>query len=467
MAQDELKAQISAFVDEVWEDVVKDIDRLVRINSVEDLSSAAPGQPWGKGPHDALVEACKIASELGLDAHDCDGYIGYADLAGESEKQLAMIAHTDIVPVGEGWDFDPLAVTRKDGYLVGRGVIDDKGPLVLALYAAHYFARQGKLLPYTLRCIIGTNEETSMGDVEWYLEHHPQPAFLFTPDADFPLCYGEKGGWSAIVTSAAIDGGQIVELDGGTVGNAIPGKATALVKADLSKLAPTERIAVEDAGEGLVRLVATGIGGHASKPQGTINAIALIVNYLLENGIGSAEERTFLELDQTLLATTDGSALGIATQDSYFDPLTIIGGTVRTVDGHFVQTLDSRYPTSITGEKITAAIERVATPAGASVECDLDMVPFVTDPTSAPIQTLIATYNEMCGKNAEPFTMGGGTYARHFERAASFGPNEPDAELPNWAHGEHSPNEAVSEELLKNSLRIYILALSRLMEQEL
>ena len=98
--------------------------------------------------------------------HDLDGYLGYADLEGASPRYIATIAHTDIVPLGLGWTVDPLDVTRRDGYLLGRGVLDDKGPFVLSLYAAHFFCRQvaetGQRLPYTLRCIIGNNEETGM-----------------------------------------------------------------------------------------------------------------------------------------------------------------------------------------------------------------------------------------------------------------------------------------------------------------
>ncbi|MDY2788272.1 MAG: Sapep family Mn(2+)-dependent dipeptidase [Atopobium sp.] len=467
MADEQLKQEIAEYVDRVWEDVIVDIDKLVQIESVENMDEAKPGEPWGHAPHEALVKACEIAQDLGLEAHDCDGYIGYADLKGAREDYIGLIGHTDIVPLGTGWTFDPLHVTRKDGYLLGRGVLDDKGPLVLAMYAAKYFIEKGEELPYTLRVIIGCNEETSMQDVEWYVENFPQPAFLFTPDADFPLCYGEKGGYSARILSDKVAGGKIVDFNGGIADNAIPNLATATVRANTADLTPTDRVSVEDAGDGLVKLTAHGIGGHASKPAGTINAIGLLVNYLLDNDLCDEGEREFLELDRIVLASTDGSSMGFATADKYFDPLTCIGGTMRTIDGRFEQTIDSRYPTTITGEEITVKVSELAAKHHATVECYLDMVPFVTDPESEAIQTLITTYNEVTGKNAEPFTMGGGTYARHFARAASFGPNDPDWEYPEWVHGEHSADEGVSEELMKQSLGIYILALSRLMKLDL
>ena len=376
------------------------------------------------------------------------------------------------MPLGTGWAFDPLAVTRKDGYLIGRGVIDDKGPWTLSLYACKFFAdrvrKTGEKLPYTLRCMVGCNEETMMHDVEWYLEHYPQPAFRFTPDAEFPLCYGEKGTYWGKFTSGDLgDDGEIVEFSGGTVPNAIPSLASATIRRSAAGLPAAERIDIEDAGEGLVRLTAHGIGGHASKPEGTVNAILLLVDYLLDNGIGTRAERDFLELEHRFLSTTDGSALGVASADEYFDPTTMIGGVVATEGGRFTQTLDCRYVTTMDEATITAAATELARAHGASYEPDKVAVPYVTDPTSEPIQTLIGVYNEMTGRDAKPFTMGGGTYARHFERAASFGPNDPELETPDWVHGEHSADEGIAEQQLKDALKIYILAIHRLMQLDL
>ena len=467
MADEKLKQEVDAYVDEVWEDVVADIDRLVRIRSVEDKAAAVPGMPWGPASHEALETAIGIASRLGLDAHDCDGYLGYADLPGKTDTQIATIAHTDVVPEGLGWHFDPFTVTRKDGYLVGRGVLDDKGPFVLSLYAAHFFQRQvertGEKLPYTLRCIIGNDEETTMADVDWYLERYPQPAFCFSPDADFPLICGEKGGWAGTIVSGPISD-VIVDFDGGTVGNAVAGEATAVVKADVASLKGTDRIDVEAAGDGLVKLTAHGIGAHASLPKGSINAIGLLVDYLLDNGLCSDAERKFLELEKLCFDSYDGSTLGIACQDEYFDPLTCIGGTIRTVDGHFEQTLDSRYPTSITGKEITERIGKLCSEHDCELRLDLDMVPFLTDPETPAMQTLVRTYNEYTGRNDKAFCIGGGTYSRHFKAGGSFGPNDPSFPMPEWVGSEHSADEGFSEEQLKRALEIYIVSVARLME---
>ncbi|MDO4850101.1 MAG: Sapep family Mn(2+)-dependent dipeptidase [Coriobacteriia bacterium] len=469
MSQEQLKHDVDAYVDEIWEDAVEDIRTLVKIESVEDLEHAEPGKPWGPASNEALVAAEKIASRLGLSVTDLDGYIGYADLPGERATCVATIAHTDIVPLGLGWTFPALDVTRKDGYLIGRGVLDDKGPFILSLYAAHFFARQveatGKKLPYTLRCIIGNNEETSMGDVPVYLERCGEPAFCFSPDADFPLICGEKGVYQGEFRSnEAIAGPVLAELDGGTVANAIPGLATALVRADAAALPAAGRIEVEPAGDGLTRVSAHGKGGHASLPAGTVNAIGLLARYLLANGLVDETNRAFVELQAALTEDTDGTHTGLAAHDEKFGPLTCIAGTVRTVDGHFVQTIDSRYPTSTTGEAITARMSELGAAHGCAYRALEDKVPFYIDPARPEIEALLSTYNEYTGEKAEAFCIGGGTYARKFKRACAFGPHVNRDDEPAWVGMEHGPDEGVSEADLKRALKIYIVSIARLME---
>lgn len=468
----QLEAQVDTYVDEVWEDVVEDIRALVRIDSVEDLEHAEPGKPYGPAAYEALHTGVEIAARLGLDAHECEGYIGYADVPGASETQIATIAHTDIVPTGIGWTVPALDVTRRDGYLLGRGVLDDKGPFVLSLYAAKFFAdqvaRTGEKLPYTLRCIVGNNEETGMADVEWYLAHYPAPAFAFSPDADFPLICGEKGIMHGKFVSEPLAGRTIVELDGGTVANAIPGLATALVKADAQELEPSDAVDVEPAGEGLAKLVAHGKGGHASLPEGTINAIGILATYMLDNLELDEDEVAFLSFIERTCSVSDGSTLGIASADDKFGPLTCIGGTIRTTaEGRFVQTIDSRFPTSITSEQMVETLSDVARTNATTFELDLVKEPFYVDPSSPEITTLVSTYNEYTGRDAQAFVIGGGTYARKFPKACAFGPHDPSFPDPEWVGMEHGPDEGVSEECLKRALKIYIVSIARLMELDL
>ena len=208
-----------------------------------------------------------------------------------------------------------------------------------------------------------------------------------------------------------------------------------------------------------------GKSGHAAMPQGTVNAIALIVNCLLESGVCTPAETAYLKVLQTLHAATDGSALGIAADDGFFDPLTIVGGTIRMEDGILRQSFDCRFPTNTNEQTMTAIMETVCGDV-AVLEQLHSRPPFYISADHPAIQALITTYNDVTGEGKGPFTMGGGTYARHFPLAVSFGPEHTDLALPDFAGPMHGANEGAPFEKLLEALKIYILALLRLQETD-
>ena len=239
------------------------------------------------------------------------------------------------------------------------------------------------------------------------------------------------------------------------------------MRADASTLPAAEGVVVTDAGEGTARIDAQGKAAHASLPHLGKSAIDLLVAYLLENDVCTADEKAFFELVRKLTSATDGSNLGIKTADEHFGELTVVGGTICMQDGRVKQTLDSRFPTSTTPEELTSALSALASEVGADCEVTRTVEPFLIDPESGYVQALLSAYNEATGEHAKPFTQGGGTYARKFSCAASFGPEMPWIEMPEWAGGMHGPDETVPEELLKKAFKIYALTIARLMELDL
>jgi len=458
-------ASIDAFAEQNRENILRDITRLVAVPSVE--GSAAPGAPFGAAPAAALETALAIAKELGLETYNADGYIGWAQTGpiAEEQKFLATITHVDVVPEGNGWDGDPFTVRVRDGWLLGRGVADDKGPGILCLYALKYLKESGAALRYPVRALLGANEETGMLDVEYYEKHFPMPAFCFTPDAEFPVCNGEKGGFNGRIVSPKLENAAITAFKGGVAVNAVPDRASCTVRVPAAALTQTRGVTFEEIPGGTI-IRGWGKSGHAAMPQGTDNAIARIVDCLLASDVCTPAETAYLKVLQTLHAATDGSALGIAADDGLFDPLTIIGGTIQMEDGVLAQSFDCRYPTNTDAEKLSAAMRAVC---GEAAElCDVtSRVPFYIEADSPAIQTLIKTYNEVTGENKTPFTMGGGTYARHFPYAVSFGPEHTDLPLPEFAGPMHGANEGANFDKLIEALKIYILALLRLQEVEL
>jgi len=48
---------------------------------------------------------------------------------------ILLVTHFDVVPAGDGWDFDPFTPFERDGKIFGRGASDDKGAIAAALAA--------------------------------------------------------------------------------------------------------------------------------------------------------------------------------------------------------------------------------------------------------------------------------------------------------------------------------------------
>ena len=144
-----------------------------------------------------------------------------------------------------------------------------------------------------------------------------------------------------------------------------------------------------------------------------------------------------------------------------FEPLTIIGGEIGLKDGHIFQSVDSRYPTTSSGDKLMALLEKNWEGLARVVKTG-DSVPFYMSLDNPAIQACIQAYNAVTGEGAKPYTIGGGTYARHFPNAVSFGPEHPERPAPDFAGPIHGVDEAACEDWMREALEIYILALLEL-----
>ena len=149
------------------------IRNLVRSRGLGDVNRRLP---YGAAPRAARDKTLERAAGMGLATRNCEGHIGYAELAGaDAEKYLATICHVDVVPEGNGWTQDPFQMEIRDGWMIGRGVADDKGPMVATLYALKFLKEEGVSLRYPIRALVGDNEETHMHDVDYYLANYPAP----------------------------------------------------------------------------------------------------------------------------------------------------------------------------------------------------------------------------------------------------------------------------------------------------
>ena len=218
---------------------------------------------------------------------------------------------------------------------------------------------------------------------------------------------------------------------------------------------------------GLWHITAHGIGGHAAHPQGTISAIGVLEDYLLEHELVSPKEAEFLRFAVKVPHASDGSLLGVDADDGFFTPLTVVSGMVYTEDAHLVQTLDFRFPTNTTAAKLQAALQAQAEGV-ALIEMGPAAAPFYKNPASKELRACLDAYHTVSGESGLPYTIGGGTYARHFPNAVGFGPEDPHpgAFRPAFVGSIHGANEAASFDELLEALKIYIVTLLNLEELE-
>lgn len=167
------------------------IRRMVAIESVE--SEALENAPFGIGPKQALDEVLKISDELGFKTVNIDNKVGYAQYGEGDGDYLGVFGHVDVVPLGEGWIHDPLGGEIENDRMFGRGVLDNKGPIMTNLYALYAMKELDIKFPIPIRIVFGTNEETGFKCVEHYLTKENPPVFGWTPDNKWPVVYGERG----------------------------------------------------------------------------------------------------------------------------------------------------------------------------------------------------------------------------------------------------------------------------------
>lgn len=93
-----------------------------------------------------------------------------------SKRPLLYLAHLDVVGAGprELWSTDPFKMTEKDGYLYGRGVVDDKAMGAIGIAVASDLKRRGLRLSRDLIVALTADEEAG-GDagIQWLLKYRP------------------------------------------------------------------------------------------------------------------------------------------------------------------------------------------------------------------------------------------------------------------------------------------------------
>lgn len=190
-----IRQQIQAQVKASQAALVAALRDLVAIESVR--GEARPQAPYGPGPKAALDKALEIAHTLGFQTKNIDNKVGYAQYGqadpNDPQAYYGIFGHVDVVPLGEGWKHGPLASEIEAGRIYGRGVLDNKGPILANLFALKILKDLGVEFPIPVRIVFGSNEETGFDCIKHYLTKEPAPRFGWTPDCKWPVVYGERG----------------------------------------------------------------------------------------------------------------------------------------------------------------------------------------------------------------------------------------------------------------------------------
>lgn len=465
--------KIHNFLEENKKNIINDTRDLISIPSVsEDIDKVK----------EALRLAIDKASNMGFQAYTVlNDSIGIIEM-GEGKETIGILTHIDVVPAGDlkDWKTNPFEMVEKDGLLFGRGVLDDKGPIISALYAMDAIRKLNMPIKKKIQLIIGTQEEVEWTDMYEYVKKYPLPDYGFTPDGQFPICNKEKG-YADIVfnflekCTSNTGSFEILSFQSGNATNSIPSTAKATLKGNLEELqamAETyikenndEKISLKLDGENII-VTAQGIACHSAYPQQGVNPIIMLGKFLNTLNLKENAGAKLVKFIAESCYDYFGKGLGLYSESEYLDGeymhRNVISPTVVKGENNVYDiNLNMRpvYGTTIDGLK--EILNKVCKNANCTFEIEDFLAPIFISKEKPFLKIMEDTYNELSGLKNE-FTLAHGTsYAKAMPNTVAWGPvfYEEDESC-------HIANEYMSVEKLLKATEIYVVALARMVSTE-
>lgn len=463
---------LDEYIDNLKCDIVKETCNLINIPSVSEETSD-PDMPFGKAAKDALEYALSLGKKLGFRTKNVDGYCGYIEF-GEGEKLVGIIGHLDVVPSGDGWTTPPFSATVKNGNIYGRGAIDDKGPVIASLYAMKAIKDNLKINA-RVRLILGINEEKGCKCINHYKKTEELPTIGFSPDADFPCIYAEKGtvtqyikeDYSKYKNSPIF----IKEIDcNHNAINVVPKYCKVILVIDPSKI-DLEDISLFITNEikklkfditcsvnnSNIELISNGVQAHAAHPElgkNAISRIIILLNRIFQNFNCPISILNFFE--NYIGTEFNGKSLNLNLADES-GALTLNVGDFSFCDSFLQIGFNLRIPVNTPIEEVTNSISEICNTYFLETVVSGIHQPLYVPKNDPLVQTLCDIFNKINDSNYEPIAIGGGTYARAFKNCVSFGANFPgDTDMC------HQANEFVNIDKLILTCKIYAEAIYEL-----
>ncbi|MBQ3107268.1 MAG: Sapep family Mn(2+)-dependent dipeptidase, partial [Firmicutes bacterium] len=364
------------------EEMVQSLSELIAIPSV--AVGRKGDAPFGTEVQRAFDYMLDLAEKNEMDTVNVDNYGGHLEFGGwvydeegdavdRNHEAVGIVSHLDVVPVEEkDWDTPPFEATVKDGRIYGRGSSDDKGPTMAAFYAMKALKDAGYRPKKRVRMILGLDEETNWIGMKKYLEKVTPPEMSMVPDSNFPVTYAEKG---VLVFELAAKFGKglpkggttLRSISGGTVHNAVPASASALVRADSYDLIKAKAAAFRERtgysirciGRGKsLELLASGTAAHAARPHLGLNAISVLMLFLSEiTDFNNEDVKDFIRFYNDHIGMEyDGTSMNCACTDNIVGPLTFNVGIIKADEKAAQLTINVRTPLDCDDERFYTAI---------------------------------------------------------------------------------------------------------------
>lgn len=434
---------------QVKDEFLTSLKTLISYPSV--LNEGENGTPFGQAIQDVLEKTLEICRSLGFTTYlDPKGYYGYAEI-GHGAQLLAVLCHLDVVPSGDeaDWRTPPFEATIKDGWIFGRGVQDDKGPSMAALYAVKALLDSGVKFKKRVRFIFGTDEETLWRCMGRYNELEETATLGFAPDSSFPLTYAEKG---LLQVKLHGPGSEQLELEAGEAFNVVPGKASYQGEL-LEPVVAGLQAASFEYEQNDQQVTVLGLPKHAKDAAEGINAIVRLATVLqpLEPHPALAFIAEAVGED-----ATGGRLFGdISDEPSGRLSFNIAGLTLNSERSEI--RIDIRIPVLADKDQLVAKLADIAGRYQLDYEEFDYLAPLYVPKDSELVSTLMAIYQEKTGDTSPAMSSGGATFARTMPNCVAFG-----ALFPGVEQTEHQTNERASLEDLYRAMDIYAETIFRL-----
>ena len=434
---------------QVKDEFLTSLKTLISYPSV--LNEGENGTPFGQAIQDVLEKTLEICRGLGFTTYlDPKGYYGYAEI-GQGAELLAALCHLDVVPSGDeaDWQTPPFEATIKDGWVFGRGVQDDKGPSMAALYAVKSLLDSGVKFKKRVRFIFGTDEETLWRCMGRYNELEETATLGFAPDSSFPLTYAEKG---LLQVKLHGPGSNQLELEAGEAFNVVPGKASYQGELLEPVVASLQAAAFEyEQNDQQVTLL--GLPKHAKDAAEGINAIVRLATVL--QPLQAHPALAFIA-EAVGEDATGGRLFGdISDEPSGRLSFNIAGLTLNSEKSEI--RIDIRIPVLADKDQLVAKLAEIAGRYQLNYEEFDYLAPLYVPKDSELVSTLMAIYQEKTGDTSPAMSSGGATFARTMPNCVAFGALFPGAEQT-----EHQANERAFLDDLYRAMDIYAETIYRL-----